>query len=493
MKKYPAIYFNLLVLIAGALLPFAFAPFAVYPLAIVSAAALLIAWLHSTPKQALFRGFLFGLSFFGIGIYWIYISIHVYGNAPVALSVFITFLLVAVMSFYMAVQGYLFTKLFPKNTWYKLLLAYPLSWIVFEWVRGALFSGFPWLVLGYSQIDAPLRGLAPIFGVFGVSFAIVFSSAALVCLYLYKRKPVRILIAVTLAILWLGSLWLSTINWTKAEGEAIKVSLIQGNIPQEMKWQPNQLATILGHYLDLTKKTWGQSRIIIWPEAAIPAFSDQIPSDLQRINKIARDHKITVITGIPITDKENRYYNGILALGMNHGQYLKRHLVPFGEYIPLHQIFDGLFKMVDIPMSEFSRGARKQSDLMVDNILIAPFICYEIAYTSLVLDYMPQAKLLLTISDDSWFDRSIALAQHLQIARMRSLEVGRYQLVASNTGFTVIIDPKGNITAKVPPFDEYILTGEIEPMVGETPFVFWMHNILYRRGELRSPVQPVIM
>jgi len=477
MKSYPAIFLNLMALVFGAILPLAFAPFGVYPLSVLAVAVLLFVWLHSSPKQTFGRGFLFGLGFFSVGVYWIYISIHVYGNTSVPLALFITALLILVLSFYLAVSGYLLNRVFVKNSWYKIFLVFPLNWVLFEWIRGALFSGFPWLYLGYSQIDSPLRGFAPIIGVYGISFLVAFSAACLVAFCICQQRKERLAVLFLFLALWLSGQLLSNITWTQAEGNKINVSLIQGNISQELKWQPDQLNNILNNYLDLTKKSWDQSKIIIWPEAAISAFSSEMGPYLKKLDKNAKDHKATIITGIPISEPDGRYYNGILALGVDNGQYLKRHLVPFGEYIPLHAVFARVFKLIAIPMSDFSRGERKQPGLVVANMLIAPFICYEIAYPSLVLDYMPQAKLLLTISDDSWFDRSIALAQHLEIARMRSLEVGRYQLVVSNTGFTVIIDPRGKIIAAVPPFDKYILSGAIEPMVGETPFVYLMNKI----------------
>jgi apolipoprotein N-acyltransferase len=475
MKVYPnKILLSLLALFAGGILPFAFAPFGVSIFAILSPAILLYVWIHSSPKEAFLRGFLFGLGFFSIGIYWVYISIYVYGNASLFLAIFLTFLLVMLMSLYIALQGYLLNKIFTRNTWYKFLLAFPFSWVIFELVRGSLFGGFPWLYLGYSQIDTSLRGFAPIFGVWGVSYFVAFSAACIVGLFIFKTRKTQTSLIASLLFVWIFGWLLTYVDWTSPSGKDIKISLIQGNIRQEVKWQRKQLSGILNHYHVLTKKVWRNSEIIIWPEAAIPAIADEVKPYLNRLNKEARKHKTALITGIPLSDKNEHYYNGIIALGTGHGEYFKRHLVPFGEYIPLQKIFNIFFKWFAIPMSNFSAGFRIQPDFIASGIVLAPFICYEIAYPSLVVDYMPKAGLLVTVSDDSWFDRSIALAQQLEIARMRSLEVGRYQAVTSNTGFTAIIDARGRVIADVPPFDEYILTGSVVPMSGSTPFVHLM-------------------
>lgn len=475
------ILLSIISLFAGVSLTFAFAPFAFYPLAVIAPAILLLIWMKSSAKQAFFRGFLFGAGLFGSGTYWIYISIHNYGNASVFLATLITTIFVLYFALFPALHGFLLNKLFPKNTLKKILLVFPLTWVICEWLRGCFELGFPWLEVGYSQIDSPLRGIAPIAGSYAVSLITVLSGAALVGIWHAKNKTQKAMIFAALIFIWTGSFYLGKIKWTKPSGNPVQVSLIQGNILQEQKWQSNQLYPILNKYYALTKQNWA-SKIIIWPEAAIPTTQLQVENYLLKIDKEAAAHKVTVISGIPLALYENghknelRYYNAVIALGANHGKYLKRHLVPFGEFTPSAPLLGTIIKWTDIPMSDFSAGPKSQPPLIAGSaaapIPIAPFVCYEIAYPRLMLDYLPDAQLLLTVSDDSWFGKSIALAQQLQISRMRSLESGRYQMVNSNTGLTAIIDDLGKITALAPPFVTFVLTGEVQPMTGETPYAY---------------------
>lgn len=465
--------FSLAALLAGAILPLAFAPFGFYLIAEIAIVLLLLTWSTTTsPKTAFWHGWLFGSTFFGCGIYWVYISIHNFGNAPVILAILILALLIAFLALYPAIQGYILNSLYPQNDWRKFILVFPITWVILEWMRGWVLSGFPWLFLGYSHIDTSLRGFATIFGVYGVSFAVAQTAGLIVCMFFYRNK-IKLLSILTLSIilLWSAGYGLIKIKWTKQIGAPIQVSLIQGNIPLEQKWDNNELVTILNSYFTLTTQNLS-SKIIVWPEAAIPTFLEQIPSYLKLLSKTAKQHNTTILTGIPFYNKENNnYYNGILALGTNTGHYYKRHLVPFGEYLPLRFMLSWLHNYLTIPMSGFSIGTKHQPDLLIRDIPIAPFVCYEIAYAGLVLDYLPRAGVLVTVCDDSWFGESIAAAQHLEIARMRSLEVGRYQLLCSNTGITAIIDANGKIAAQLPTFKQAVLTANIQLLSGATPWV----------------------
>ena len=473
------IAFNLLAITAGALMPLAFAPFHVYEISIISPTLILALWVYSTPRQALLRGFLFGLGFFTIGIYWVYISVHDYGNAAVFLALLITALLIVILALFPALQGYLLTKFFPKNNLRKFLLAFPASWVLFEWLRGWIFTGFPWLFLGYSQISHPLKGLAPIFGVYGVSFAAALSCGVIVSAFTI-RKIIPITFAfVILIFVWLSSGFLTQINWTKTTGNPIEVSLIQGNISQPVKWQADSLSFILLRYRNLTKKHWN-SQLIVWPEAGIPAFRWQVQYYLEDLEKKAKQHHTTIVIGILTENRQTKqYYNSMLAFGENHGLYLKRHLVPFGEYPPVFPISGLVMSLLDIPMSNFSSGTKQQPYFIAGNIPVAPSICYEVAYPSEVLSFLPYAQLLINISDDSWFGKSIASAQQLEMAQMRSLETGRYHLVSTNTGLTAIINEKGEILAQAPPYQEFVLNGTVQPMSGSTPWVRFGHYLWF--------------
>jgi len=462
-------------LAAGAALPLAFAPFHLSPLAILSPAILLYGWLHfyTTAKQSFISGLMFGLGVFTVGASWVYISIHTYGQASTPLAFLITALFVFALALFPALQGYLFHKITPNNNLNKTLLVFPASWAIFEWLRTFVLSGFPWLFLGYSQINTPLQNLAPFVGVYGVSWAVALTSALLVCLILEKDKTRKIIFIVTLGLLWFVSGALYQINeyFVKPKGSPIRVSLIQGNIPLETKWDSKQIPAVLQTYAALSAEHW-QSSLIVWPEAAIPALQWQVTDYLKNLQKSAKTHNSTIVSGIIFQDEKNKkYYNSMISMGVNNGLYLKKRLVPFGEFLPLQSYLSWLLNFLHIPWSNLTPGMENQPKFVAANLAIAPFICYEIAYPYLALRYFPYTDLLVTISEDSWFGRSLAAEQQLEIARMRSLETGRYQVVSSNNGLTAIINQYGKLEAKIPAFQQAVLTGEVYAMEGITPWV----------------------
>jgi len=461
----------LLALIAGLLLPFAFAPAAFYPLAIVAPALLLWLWLKASPKQAFWLGFTFGIGFFGLGVSWVYISIHVFGNTAPLLAAFITALFIIILALYPAMQGYLLTRFFPENSFSKFYLVFPGGWVLLEWLRSWIASGFPWLLLGASQTNSFLKGYAPVIGEFGISFLVVLCSALLVSIFIYGwRVSHRILLA--FAAIWIIGGVLTQIHWTKAKGLPLTVTLVQGDVPQQLKWTPDFLKPTLERYTKLSTPYWNTD-LIVWPEAAIPDLLNNVQDFITDLRTQAAEHYTTFIIGVPVAEGFN-YYNAMLLLHENKQQlYYKRHLVPFGEYLPFERWLRGLIGFFNIPMSNFSAGSMQQPLLQFNNIFIAPFICYEIAYQQEVLPELPQANILVTISNDAWFGHSFASAQHLQIGQLRALETGRYHLFTSNSGMTAIIDPQGNIQASLPPYQIAVLTGKVKSMVGATPLV-WM-------------------
>lgn len=489
------LFSNVLALIAGALLALAFAPINFFPLAIFCPAILLLLWLNADPKLSFWQGFLFGLGFFGVGTSWVFVSIHEFGNTNIVISLFLTGLFISVLALLFALQGYIFAyltgrsahrkaieeqanQLFPNlnlENWTTItitsLFIFPALWVVFEWIRSWIFTGFPWLFLGASQLTSPLRGYMPIVGEYGVSFLVTLSSGLLVLILLsfktFSRWPIYLF---GLVFIWVAGFLLVSVQWTKPIGQPVKTSLIQGNIPQQMKWDPAYLQMILERYSQLTQNHW-DSRIIIWPEAAIPLLQNEAQGFLDPIEQAAKNHHTAFITGIPIKDGFF-YYNAVLALGDGHGVYYKRHLVPFGEYVPLDSFLRGLIGFFDIPMSNFSAGQWNQPNLQVAGLTIAPFVCYEVAYPQLVLSTLPQANLLLTVSNDAWFGHSFASNQHLQIAQVRALETQRYHLFSNSTGLSSIITPQGSLQAMAPAFQTTVLTGLVEGRTGSTPFIW---------------------
>jgi len=464
----------LLALIAGAMLPLAFAPFHWYPIAFFSPALLLYVWLRSTAWQATWRGFLFGVGFFGVGTSWVYISIHNFGNANVALAGFVTALFVFILALFPATQGFIFARLFGRSRFTaKCLMVFPALWVLWEWVRSWIFTGFPWMFLGYSQIHSLLRGYAPFFGVYGVSLAVAFISGCVVVIFTHKSYRVRVASAAGIFFVAGIGTMIATFHWTKPIHKSFKVSLVQGNVPEMLKWDREYLLNTLKIYKTETEKHW-DSKIIVWPEAAMPVFPSQIAPFLQQMNNAAKKHKTALVFGIPTRNSDtNNYFNSLMVIGNGKGLYLKRHLVPFGEYIPLGFIFSKAMKYFNIPMSGFSPGPKKQAPLTLAGIPTAAFICYEIAYPMEVLNSVKNTQLIVVVSDDSWFGESIASAQQVEIAQMRALETGRYILYATNTGITAVIDPNGKIKVTLPENKRAVLTTTVTPMVNETYVMFW--------------------
>lgn len=482
----PSYLGDFLALIIGTLLTLAFAPFNFFPFGIILPALLLGLWLFVPPSRAFRRGFLFGMGFFGSGVYWIYISIHTYGNTIAPIALLITGSFIALLAIFPAIAGYLTNHYFPYNNYTKLYCAFPAIWVFLEWIRTWIATGFPWLLLGYSQLSSPLKGYAPILSVLGVSLVILWSSAALVNAMLkfyyleYKAAYYNLLF---LALLWVIGAGLSLIPWTHSTGPKLTVSLIQGDISQSLKWEPEHVETSLQRYQTLTAPEWGRN-IIIWPEAAIPVAAEDAYDFISKLKKTAHQHNTTLITGVPLRATNNRYYNGIIAIGNGRGVYLKHSLVPFGEYLPMEKLIqdildtDTVFShflkktigLFSLPMSSFVSGKLMPTPLYADNIKLSSFICYEIAYFERVRAESTNTGIILTVSNDAWFGRSIAQAQHLQIAAMRALENGRPVLFSSNSGITAMINTDGHIIASAPPYQPAILNGTIQAYSGLTPW-----------------------
>lgn len=463
----------------GIMLTFAFAPYEIFPLAIIAPCGLLFLWLKnsSSPKKSFWLGYLFGLGLFGSGVYWVFISIHDVGNVPIPLSFVITAGFIAILALWPATVGYFLNRYFPHQTSAKLIYAFPALWVTFEWLRGVILSGFPWLFLGYSQTNSPLKGYAPILSVYGISLALTVSSGLLVNAYLrYQQKEFKSLYLNIFACIsiWITGGLCSLIPWTIPQGKPLKVALVQGNIPQTIKWSSERLQFSLDTYANLTLPLWGKNDIIIWPETAIPLPLQYAKTYVNQLALMANDSHSTLILGIPLqTRDQNGYYNGIITLGSGSGVYTKRHLVPFGEYTPFSGMFANLLKFMDIPMSEMLAGKMDQPPLVVGDTKILPSICYEIAFPDLTRNDDKSIGILLVVTNDAWFGNSNAEPQHLQMAAMRALEFHKPLLFVSNDGITAIVNANGQIEQSAPQHKAYVLTGTIQPMYGVTP---WLTN-----------------
>lgn len=465
MRRFSAIIYLLGAFLAGAILPLAFAPKGFYSLAVLSPLALLYLLEQASPKTACWRGFFYGLGFFGFGAYWIFISINTYGSTNIFISSFITAGFISILALFPATMAY-FLRHQGKGA-----ITFSFLWVIFEWIRSWFLTGFPWLLLGQSQTNSPLHGYAPLVGVYGMSFLTVLSAVLIYTILKNTRKLFTVLLnSILVLAIWLGGYGLSTVQWTHPIAKPLSITLIQGNIPEMMKWDPQQAYKSLTTYETLTKPHLGQSALIIWPETAVTfLLPDAIPH-LELLDKMAKANKSAILTGIPIPNHD-QYYNGAIMLGNGEGHYFKRHLVPFGEYVPLENLLRGVIGFFNLPMSDFSNGPQAQNLMSIPGIYVAPFICYEIAYTHLLRTDLPRANILVTISNDAWFDKSEALAQHLQLTQLAAEMSQRYMLVATNSGKTAVIDPHGHIVAVAPEDQVAYITATIQAMAGTTPWI----------------------
>ncbi|MEM9244091.1 MAG: apolipoprotein N-acyltransferase [Pseudomonadota bacterium] len=452
--------------IAGCLLALAFAPIHFFLLAIICPALLLYFYLtsHSTIK-IIIHAFCFAFGLFLVGVSWVYVAMHDFGNFNLLLSVILTLLFCLAMAIVFLMQAII--MLFFRRTHYicQALLVFPASWVIYEWIRSWLFTGFTWLQLGFSQSDSLLANYYPLIGSYGVTFLLTFSAGLLVIAVVKKNIP-RYLAILVLLLIWLGGFGLYFVHWTKPANKPTSVNLVQGNIPQSMKWQPETLPSTLAIYKKLTASHW--RRLVVWPEAAIPTIEQAIPHFIDDLSTQAKQHDSTVVTGI-IRVEQSKIFNSAIALGQNSGKYDKRHIVPFGEYTP--KLFSMFTKFLDLPKYNLSSGKDHQTLIEIDHNPIAILICYEIAYSHLFKIMLPQARLLINISNDGWFGRSFASAQQLQMAQVAASQTGRYLLSVGNNGITAIVDPKGRIIKQVPRFTRTALTGTISFMTGSTPWV----------------------
>jgi apolipoprotein N-acyltransferase len=443
-----------------------FAPIGLFPLPVFTAAGLLWLWQGATtPRRAAALGFAFGMGLFLAGVSWVYISLHEFGAMPAPLAAVATLLFCAVLALHPALAGYVQAR-FAGPLAARQLLLIPALWMLTEWLRGWIFTGFPWLALGYSQAASPLAGYAPLTGVFGLSWLVWLSAGLLLAL---ARQRTAALAGLTL-VLGLGY-GLARIEWTQPQGEPISVSLVQGNIAQDLKWDATRFADTVQLYQRMTERSAAQLTVL--PETAIPRFLDLLDPGLVRALALsARSHGGDLILGLPLRDGPGRYFNSVLSLGASPTQrYDKVHLVPFGEFIPPG--FGWVLSILNIPLSDFSRGSAAQAPLALAGQKIAVNICYEDAFGEDIIRSLPEATLLVNVSNVAWFGDSLAPHQHLQIAQLRALETGRTMLRATNTGMTAIIDHRGRIAAVLPPFTQGTLTGSAQGRSGATPYVRW--------------------
>jgi len=460
----------------GAITTLAFAPYQLWPLAIVSPALLLLLIHKQSAKRALWIGYAWGLGQFATGVSWVHVSIDNFGGMPKVASVFLMALLVGYLAIYSALFTWSINRFFPNATRSRFMLAAPTLWLICDWLRGWVMTGFPWLWLGYSQIDSPLGNFAPLGGVELITLLLIISAGAIVYASL-KRQWLVLLVP---AVIFMTGFGLKSAQWvTPNPDQVTQVALIQGNIPQELKWKPSERWPTIMKYTDLTRENW-DADIIIWPEAAVPALEYEISSFLNNLDSAARMNNSAVITGIVNQGENKKFYNSILTLGINtYGEYRydmsqryhKHHLLPFGEFVPFEEVLRPIAPFFNLPMSSFSRGDYIQPNVDANGTQMAPALCYEIIFNEQVRQNLTDdTDFILTLSNDAWFGHSIGPLQHMEIARMRALELGKPVIRATNNGVTAVTDHKGRIAAQVPQFQTAVLRAEVPTTSGETPY-----------------------
>ena len=491
----------LTVFIAGGLTVLSFAPFGVYPLAWLAPAFLFYALSKAKSKSQYVKlGWVYGLGLFGVGASWPFYSLYFFAKAHIVVALLGTSLFVAFVAFFSTGLFAFLASLFRHYSIFsRLLLFFPALWVLVEWFRTWFLTGFPWLFLGNSQIDSLFASVAPVTGVLGVSYICVLISGALVSFFLasYKKKSVsvskdesihglsannrneysvaymRIISALVIIALLGVSFMLSRINWVESKGEPIKVSVLQSNIPQDVKLQASSLLPSIDLYKEMTLKS-RESDLIVWPETALfDSFDRHMDTVIMPLQESLKGTDKAILLGGFYVNENNGVENSVLAItAENRSIYSKRHLVPFGEYTPLLSYLRWLSKWIQLPYDNVAKG-KSDGSLAINKHIAQMTICYEDAFGSEMIEALPEADFLINVTHDGWFTGSLEPYQHMQIARMRSLEMGRYMIRSTTNGPAGIIDEKGKVLATAPIYTKKIITHSVQAMKGVTPYVRW--------------------
>ncbi|WP_044170123.1 apolipoprotein N-acyltransferase [Candidatus Pantoea carbekii] len=467
-----------LALIYGVIGTLSFSPYNFWPAALISLFGLQTLLLNKHFIQTSAIGFIWGIGLFFSGINWIYISIANFGRMPTAINIFIVMLLISYLSFYPMLFAILMNCFWPYPSLCRFSLAAPALWHITEFSRSYILTGFPWLQFGYSQIDGPLKGLAPLAGVEAITFLLMIITGLFAHAF-YNRALKSAMAAITIIFI---CQWSIKLRWYQSIPEhSINIAIIQGNIPQSIKWDTKQLIHTLNIYTSYTHRWMDKVSIIIWPESAITDLESNQQPFLHALDHELRAHGSALVTGIIDSDIEHnncRNYNSLIVLGdtesysyHNQNRYQKNHLVPFGEFMPQEKLLRYLAPFFNFPMSSFSHGNYLQRPLRIAGYNFTCSICYEIILGEQIRENLhPDTNCLLTISNDAWFGRSIGPWQHFQMARMRALELGRPLLCATNNGISAVINANGNVEKMIPPFTRQVLNSKVTFTTGQTPY-----------------------
>jgi apolipoprotein N-acyltransferase len=473
--------------VAGIGTVFGFAPFGLSALPLLAVALLIFLWQDApSPGAAAALGYAYGVGLFFTGASWVYVALNTFGGMPAPLAAIGTAGFCAFLALYPAATGWIAVKWTAQGTWPRALAA-AAAWPIAEWARSVIFTGFPWLSLGYAALPQtplnPLAGYAPIGGVFLVSLATALAAGALALALdaVSADARSRALAAVGAMIVVIGGgAAAARIEWTSASGPPLTVSLVQGNVAQDVKFDRASIEPTYDLYADLVATSRG--RLVVLPESAFPVFADEVPDAiLLRVISTVVPRGGDALIGMftmepPLTPGgEPRYYNSVVSVGTAVPQlYRKRHLVPFGETIPLEPVVGWFIrKILAIPLASQSRGVADPPPLELAGQRVAVNICYEDAFGADLRRQSRDATLIVNLTNDAWYGRSIAAEQHDQISAMRARESGRPLLRATNTGITSAIGHDGREFARLPWFTRGILEVEIVGRQGATPYLRW--------------------
>ena len=454
--------------ISGSLSVFSFSEISHWTIIIVAIGWFLLVLKNANKTESFWAGWFFGIGYFGSNIWWIHISIERFGIPDPLIAVSLNAIFICLLAFYFSIFG-LFTKLLSSSRAPFLLIA-PFIWLLVEIARGFFLTGFPWLVVGYTQIDSPLSALLPLIGAHGVSFVVVCLAACLAYLVCSKSLIQKSVIVFPAMVVLISLHFLQKSEYTSKINDSLNVSIVQGSLPFEIRWSNNSTKLILERYLELSKDEW-TSDILVWPETVFTMPLDLNEAEVKLLKSISQRTNTHLILGAPfLQSSDNKIFNSILSVSESIDLYKKRKLVPFGEYFPFRKLFRNFYDILNIPLSDFTQGSQEKNKFIIKDNTIGVLICYEIAFASLVRSSLPQAELIINLSNDSWFGRSIAAFQHLQIVRVRAAELERPIIRATNTGISAIINYKGDVIVSSEQFTAQVIDGLVEGRMGSTPY-----------------------
>lgn len=461
---------HLLALVTGMLFPLSLAPFHLPIALFVSASILFLLLQNVSVKKAMFIGFFYGLGSMGVGVSWVYISIHDYGHLHAVFALTITILFICFLALYSSIMAAIYVLLKPSKLQLLSALFFSVNWILFEVIRSTLFGGFPWILTAYSLVDTSFKYLIPVTGFYGTGLIAIFTSCCFTLVLVPSVKNKSLILAISIGLL-IMPLTLKSMEWSTDLGEEVTVGVIQANLSMKDKWDDALFYQLVTHYYKESEKLAGKNQVIIMPESAIPVPTSYIDDYIESLDILALKNHSSILFGTLLanSNSENQFYNAMLGVGHAKGTYAKQHLVPFGEYIP--SMFEKIIVLFGLPASDLLKGDSNQALIQVNNNAIASLICYELAYPSLLKNQLPDAKWIVSISDDGWFGHSFAMFQQLQMAQALSILTSRYQVVANNDGLSSVIDHKGRIIESLPPYTQGTLESKVRPMSGTTPWI----------------------